>query len=194
VPKIVDHDQRRKELADAVLTLVARVGVNGVTVRSVAEEAGWSTGVLTHYYGSRAGLLLAALRRAAAVTRRDYQQGPLTELLEGVLPLDERRLALNRIFLFFYAEAATDEEIRREIAGYLANWRADVEAAVRHAQAHGALDAARDPREVAALLVALADAVSMHAIFDPAVMEQLRSRSPVPGWLETFGERSAVVG
>lgn len=193
MPKIVDHDQRRKELADAVLRVVARAGVNAVTVRSVAKEAGWSTGVLTHYYGGRAELLLGALRRAAAITQRRFEAArgaddELAQLLEGVLPLDERRLALNRIFLFFYAEAATDEAVRAEIAGYLANWRTDVAEAVE--RAHPALDAVA----AAATLVALADAVSMHAIFDPAVMAQLRAASPVPGWLELITKEASIAG
>ncbi len=67
MPKIVDHDERRLALADAVLALIAREGISAVTTRAVAEESGWSTGVLNHYFGSRHELLLAALRRAGDI-------------------------------------------------------------------------------------------------------------------------------
>jgi AcrR family transcriptional regulator len=176
--------------------LVARTGINAVTVRTVAEESGWSTGVLSHYYGGRADLLLGALRRAAAVARKHFEESlagfsgdgvaQLEHILESVLPLDERRLALTRIFLFFYAEAATDEDVRVEIAGYLANWRHDVAKAIGRAQDEGRIDPAQDPAALATAFVALADALSMHAIYDPAVMRQLRKRSPVSTWIAPF--------
>jgi AcrR family transcriptional regulator len=48
MPKVVDHEQRRGELAAAVWSLASREGLEAVTVRRVAEEAGWSTGALVH--------------------------------------------------------------------------------------------------------------------------------------------------
>ncbi|MFE3782463.1 TetR/AcrR family transcriptional regulator, partial [Amycolatopsis sp. NPDC059090] len=62
MPKIVDHRQRRAEIADAVLAIVAEDGVAAVTLREVADRSGWSTGVLNHYVGGRDDLLRLAFR------------------------------------------------------------------------------------------------------------------------------------
>ena len=48
MPKIVDHDARRAAIAEALWRVAERDGVEGVTMRAVAREAGWSTGVVTH--------------------------------------------------------------------------------------------------------------------------------------------------
>lgn len=61
VPKVVDHDQRREELARAVWAVIARAGVEGATVRAVAAEAGWSMGALRYYFATQDGLLRFAL-------------------------------------------------------------------------------------------------------------------------------------
>ncbi|KWX59896.1 TetR/AcrR family transcriptional regulator [Mycobacterium sp. NAZ190054] len=196
MPKIVDHEQRRAELADAVLRVIAtRGGTAAVTNKEVAKEAGWSTGLLAHYFGNQHDLLVAALRRAAhlqgKVLKRLESEPAETELqrlqrvLESVVPLDDERLALNRIFLYFYAEAAVDEVTRSEVAGYLRNWRRTVRAMVLAAQAEGSLPDI-DPDQLAVHLVGLSDGVALHAMLDPEVLRVL-SLDPglVPRWLAT---------
>ena len=44
VPKIVDHEHRRQELVEAVWRVIGRVGIDGVTIREIAVESGYSTG------------------------------------------------------------------------------------------------------------------------------------------------------
>ena len=45
MPKIVDHDQRRRELVDASLRIIVRQGLAGATMRDIATEAGFANGV-----------------------------------------------------------------------------------------------------------------------------------------------------
>ncbi|RZK73910.1 MAG: TetR family transcriptional regulator [Rhodococcus sp. (in: high G+C Gram-positive bacteria)] len=183
MPKIVDHDERRLALADAVLALIAREGISAVTTRAVAEESGWSTGVLNHYFGSRHELLLAALRRAGDIQGDRYRTildeegtGPIEKLRNitaSILPLDERRLAMTRVFLFFYAEGAAEETARGEIAAFLARWRGVVRESVVAAQREGTVSADLDADAVTVALVALTDGLALQAILDPVVMEAI---------------------
>lgn len=62
MPRSVDHDARRTEIAEAVLAIVARAGTEAVSLRSVAAEAGVSMGRVQHYFTSKDELLLHALR------------------------------------------------------------------------------------------------------------------------------------
>lgn len=183
MPKVVDHDRRRDELADAALRLVARVGMRGVTTRAVADEAGWSTGVLSHYFDNIGEVLVAALRRAAELQGRALREGRsrtdrdalgrLQLILESVLPLDERRVALTRIFLVFYADASP--AIREEIVDYLDTWRRFVVRTLAAGEQDGSIRTTRDHAELAIDLVALTDGLAMHAVIDAKVLASLQA-------------------
>lgn len=191
MPKIVDHAERRKEIASTVLDLIAERGVNAATIRAVAERSGWSTGVIGHYFEDRKDLLLGALRRAGElagakqleINRLLIGRQALEAVLEEELPLDRRRLALTRIFVFFYAEAAADESTSAEVDMYLRRWRRQVAHAVRAAQELGDLDPSLDADIVAMDLVALTDGLSIQAIFNGELMARLRESSPIRMWI-----------
>ncbi|MBJ8338622.1 TetR family transcriptional regulator C-terminal domain-containing protein [Antrihabitans sp. YC3-6] len=202
MPKIVDHDERRLALADAVLALIARDGIGAVTTRAVAEESGWSTGVLNHYFNSRHDLLLAALRRAADTQGELYRSildAPDVESIEklrritaSVLPLDKRRLAMTRVFLFFYAEGAAAESARTEIAGFMTRWRDVVGETVRAAQVEGALTDDVDADTVTIQLVALTDGLAMQSILDPVAMRAIGAKDAVARIVDTALQRATV--
>ena len=61
MPKIVDHDEQRRRFAHAAMRLIAREGLEGVTMRAVAREAGLSYGSLFHYFSSKDELLMHAV-------------------------------------------------------------------------------------------------------------------------------------
>lgn len=183
MPKIVDHARRREELADATLGLIASRGIKAVTTRSVAAESGWSTGVISHYFGSQHDLLVGALSRAAEIQgrtykrlRNEYAHDPLEclrRLTESVLPLDSRRLAMNRIFVVFYAEAAANPDAREEVVDYLANWRRVLERVIRSAQESGQIPVDLDSEQLAVELVALADGLAIHTTLDSDLLGRL---------------------
>jgi AcrR family transcriptional regulator len=133
VPKIVDHEQRRRELAEAVWRVIRRNGVDGASVRTVAQEAGWSAGALRHYFRSQSELLdfaieLAAERirqRVGALELADDPRRAVEQLLSELLPLDDERRAENEVWLAFTARAPIDPQLR-----------------VRHAEIDDALRAA----------------------------------------------------
>lgn len=105
----------------------------------------------------------------------------LHRLVESFLPLDERRLALTRIFLFFYAEGAAEETARTEIAGFLARWRGVVTSAMTAAQEQGLIDPALDIETAALSLVGALDGLSFEAVLAPVVMEAIAR----PGFTDT---------
>lgn len=66
MPKIVDHDLQREKFAEAAMNLIARHGLEGVTMRAVAKEAGLSYGSLFHYFTSKDELLMHAVQQLMA--------------------------------------------------------------------------------------------------------------------------------
>ena len=198
MPKIVDHDERRREIAKAVLKVVSREGVRGVTMRVVAAEAGWSTGVLNHYFENKQELLVGGLREAAreagknmsrAMKERSGRQR-LRSIIEEGMPLDERREAFCRIFFFFWAEGVGDPGLAAELANYYDWWRNLIREAVEHCQAGGWLRAL-DAGLLAEMLVAMADGVAVQAMFSKHPLSRQRQRRHVDEWfgiLDRTGE------
>ncbi|MCA0438118.1 MAG: TetR family transcriptional regulator [Austwickia sp.] len=131
MPKQVDHDARRAQIAAALCRVIVRAGVEGASVRAVAEEAGWSAGALRHYFRTQEELLRFGVElqlrripeRLRAIVEREpaehepAQDGRAILLLEQLLPLDEERIAEARVWLAVMARAQVDpalDEIRRQ--------------------------------------------------------------------------------
>jgi AcrR family transcriptional regulator len=190
----VDHEQRRREISAVTLEIVASEGVGAVTFRSVAEASGWSTGVLMHYFKNRQGMLLEALRFAVNEASRSQREilrdlagvEALIAILEDPLPVDRQRLALSRVFTFFYAEAVSDEEMAAEVDSYTRRWRRAAEHAVVAAQARGELDPTQDPAQLAAFAVAFADGLALHSLLNDEVRDFVTNASPVRRWVDAL--------
>ena len=65
MPRKVDWDERRAELAEAVWRAMVRYGVEHTSIRNIAEESGWTRGVLQLYFRDKDDLLLFAFELAA---------------------------------------------------------------------------------------------------------------------------------
>ncbi|BAL89299.1 putative TetR-family transcriptional regulator [Actinoplanes missouriensis 431] len=120
MPKRVDHDERRRQIAGAVWRIAAGRGLPAATLREVAAEAGVSMRLVQYYFGTKEQLLIHAFElgaRAAGERMRlrfsALGHPPTPEevvricLLE-LLPTDEDSLLLARVHAAYYAAALTD--------------------------------------------------------------------------------------
>ncbi|MGH3097222.1 MAG: TetR/AcrR family transcriptional regulator [Streptosporangiales bacterium] len=154
--RVVDHDKRRRDLGEAVRRVIVRDGVDGASVRTVAQEAGVSAGSLRHYFGTQAELLAFAMRQVdarvrARIARIDPEGAPAELVLRycvEVLPLDDERRTEAEVWFAFTGAGLSDpalHQVRDETdagmhelcssltwslvhAGLLAGDRAEVEA------------------------------------------------------------------
>ncbi len=80
-------EQRRVQVLEAALRILARVGPRGVTHRAVATEAGTSLRATTYYFDSREQLLIEALQHYAATAIERFEAlVPDPEVLRGATP------------------------------------------------------------------------------------------------------------
>jgi AcrR family transcriptional regulator len=191
MPKLVDHEERRRHIAHAVLGVVAREGVRGVTIRHVAAEAEWSVGVISHYFEDKQALLIAAFREATGtVARRMMATGAIRDpvdriraLLEAGMPLDAERTATCRIFYYFQAEGVVDEALSAELARNYAAWRGAVRKAIIAAQAEGHFTTF-EPAALAESLVGVAEGLGVQGMFDAKTMPPARLRLRLADMIE----------
>jgi len=169
MPRVVDHDQRRRELALAACDVIARAGLEGATLRDVARQAGCTTGRVSHYFADKQQLLLAALETATqAVEDRILHRaladpGDLRGILTESLPLDEPRRIEWRIWIAFWGAAIGDPDLHREHRGRYDTWRDALVTVL--AQTPVPVAARADTAET--LMIAV-DGIGVHATFDVA--------------------------
>ena len=54
---------REERIIDAVLVLLSRQGISGVSMRAVAQQAGVGLGLVNYYFDDKVSLIASALRR-----------------------------------------------------------------------------------------------------------------------------------
>ncbi|MFD5463768.1 TetR/AcrR family transcriptional regulator [Kitasatospora sp. NPDC127059] len=120
MPKLVDHEERRAHLIDALLRSATHSGLHSVTMRSVAAEAGVSVRLVQYYFDTKEQLLLAAMTRLATrmgerVQQRVRATGAGTDprrIIEAVLleavPTDQESRAFHLIYTEYAVLSVTD--------------------------------------------------------------------------------------
>lgn len=175
MPKVVDHDERREEIVAAAGRVIARLGLEATTVRRIAAEAGYSSGVLDHYFRGKDDILLQALGASHAGIHERLRAklsglgglDALREMLIDILPIDAQRLDETRLEMQFWARSLADPSLAEVHVHESGVFRRAIERYVREAMAAGSLSSALDSTKVAEHLHAFVDGLSVHATIEP---------------------------
>jgi AcrR family transcriptional regulator len=175
MPKIVDWDARRDEILSATWRVIARDGIARATIRSIAQEAGCSRGILAHYFDDKADILGSALlmshrrviARMDAATARLAGLAALRVVMLEALPLDGQRDLEAQIEISFWGRALGNPVLRElqhtEFDGLLDRLRRHLREAADRAELRPGVDL-----ELAAhQLVILIDGVSAERVLYP---------------------------
>src|SRR5512146_1992372 len=170
----VTSAETRERLLLAAADAFARRGYDGTRVADIAVAAGVSGGALYAHFGSKAELLVAALRthgrRLLAEVLAADPGRPATDLLLLLgRRLPRRRDARGYLIVEALVAARRDEDVARPMRDYVgerSDWLAEL---VRVAQANGELDPSLSPGALAhfCLLLALGSALitpDLHAV------------------------------
>lgn len=197
MPKIVDHETRREEIAEALWRVVRRDGIRAASVRTVAAEAGWSAGAVRYYFPDQDGLLSFAMD---LVTRRVTQRiealeakGSATTIalryLEEALPLDAERRAEFDVWMAFMAQAQAEtgvSTLRQHVDKVHDGLRGLCDSLLRALDQADALEKGLDlPREVERLH-ALLDGLALHGAIQPDHTSPARIRQVLRHHIETL--------
>lgn len=179
MPKQVDHEARRREIAASVARLAQRRGLQGVTFREVAAEAGVSVSLVQHYFGTKANLLTGTLDFQSAVLDeyildRVADLGPdprpldyLRTVARAFLPTDATSRASTLLYLGFAGAALTDAELRRaEAFRHERNLRAVIAEQLSRGQRAGEIADDLVPEVEARALLGLVVGLSLSVLLD----------------------------
>lgn len=179
MPKIVDHDARREEIARALWRVVRRDGIRAASVRTVAAEAGWSAGSVRYYFPDQDGLISFAMnlvsRRVGERIAAIEPKGTATEIalryLEEVVPLDSERQAEFDVWLSFVAQAQAETGeggLREHLGPVHEDLRALCQSLLRALSDAGGLRPELELELEVERLHALIDGLALHAVIQPS--------------------------
>ncbi|THA40457.1 TetR/AcrR family transcriptional regulator [Streptomyces sp. A1547] len=175
MPRQVDHEGRRRLIAEAVCRLADESGLEGVTLRDVAARAQVSMGAVQRCFRTKDEMLVFALgyvgerigERVRARLVRSPAQSAGTALGHAVTEISllrEEHRAEARVWLAFVAQAA----VSQPLAGTLKANYAALQESFAQLIAEAAEDAGRaepiDPQREARTLLALADGLTAHVL------------------------------
>lgn len=166
MPKIVDHDQYRRELLNQCFDLFAERGYAALTMRQIAQGLGVSTGTLYHYFPNKEGLFEQLVRETtlrdihSAIALAGQQQCILARIeaaLEYVAQNEDFLRKQTLIWIEFYQhqhrESGAPTEVFHEV------WQ-------ESEQQIAALLGLDDPKLIG-FLSCVVDGILLHRIYEP---------------------------
>ena len=122
MPKVGYEPIRRQQLIDATLNSVAELGLKATTINTISKRAGLSSGIISHYFGSKNGLIEATVRylltslKSSLISKIDEnisQQQRLMLIVEANFSVVQKQAHVTKTWLSFWAESMHDEQLHR---------------------------------------------------------------------------------
>jgi AcrR family transcriptional regulator len=165
---MVDHDERRREIAEVAMELIAREGLEAATLNRIAGEMGASIRIVTHYFADKDSLLLWVYRMMAEQGQKHlaevlaHNPTDLAAMLTSMSGGDEATLKRWRVYVAFWDKATRNPQFASEQRYWIERTLATV----------GEVIVARtgmtsDVRQLAMELISLVYGMSVQRMLDP---------------------------
>ncbi|MFJ3384674.1 MULTISPECIES: TetR/AcrR family transcriptional regulator [unclassified Curtobacterium] len=166
--------ERRVQILDEMIRMVAEQGVDASSLRSVAEALGITHAALRHYFPSRDELLLAVYRE------HEVREQGAPDRLESAIGDMRESAGRNReipglvqLYTTLSADAVSEghpstREFMRERFARLRSELADL---IRRDQELGRIRADLDPTDLASLSIAASDGLQVQWLLDPDAVD-----------------------
>jgi AcrR family transcriptional regulator len=192
MPKIVDHDSQRGKFAEAVIRLVAREGLEGLTMRAIAAEAGLSYGSLFHYFDSKDELLMHAVRHSTSQQSRRVNEfsskhsglQALEFLMCDDALVDESSREETLVWLAFLYKAALKESFAEMHAELIDGWLERIESLLREAQQAGETRLDLSPKLEAMALWVYSAGIGQQGLLHPVLLPPAVQKQLIVAYLD----------
>jgi len=174
MPKIIDHNARRRDIAKAAVTVIGENGIDNTRLVDVAREAKATTGAITHYFEGKDAVLLAALDHVAQNILLLVQSHEGVSDREQIIDNSSLALAIGdngrrdwRVWLAFFSRAVGDPALARINNAYYEEFRTGLSKVIRELQKNKKLSMSIDADIVADAIITAVDGLGVRASLDP---------------------------
>jgi AcrR family transcriptional regulator len=177
VPKIVKHEARRTEVAQAAWRVIIRDGLENLRIRDITDELGLTTSVVTHYFRDKEELMMFVLTQV--FDRFELRQSRKASKLSGTkrlealllssIPLDEKGLVEWKIWTAAIGRTIGHEKLLEAHRKHTARMRAVTLEELERARAQGLISAKVNLKLEVPLIMAVIDGLGINMVLDPEV-------------------------
>lgn len=181
------RNQSEAALLKAAVDVIASAGVGGVTFEALGKTGGFSRGLASVRFGSKAGLIEAVLlhlheRQEAMAREQGFDELPGMEAVMRYVELNlkdmARRNEARAYFMLLSSSVAEASDMRSAFAATHAKVEQQLHRWVAKGQAEDTIRAELDPHAAALMIGCLMFGLSMQLLVDPSVdFEPLREAS-----------------
>jgi AcrR family transcriptional regulator len=181
------EQERRPQILWAAIQCVAELGIEGATMKKVADRAGVSTGMITYYFEDKNDLMKNALayghqmvgERSRELRLDNEARDYLTTLFEVSLIEDSPTVPPLSFWIEYWAHASRDKDLKDFRAGRISRFRQSIADAVRAGGDSGRFAEGIDPLLAADLLQAVLDGLQLKVALDSATISRERAMEVV---------------
>jgi AcrR family transcriptional regulator len=173
MPKKIDHEARKQDIAKATWQVILDGGIEAASVRNIANEANLSLGALRHYFSTQEELLDYAMElvksrceaRIMQVVQQNYPPKQLvTKVLLELLPIERESMAEMQVWFAFTLHLKYKHgKAFRQTDGI----REAVQRALVFLSDSGQLKKEKDLAKETEKLYALIDGLAIHRFLNP---------------------------
>lgn len=194
MPKIVDHDEKRKQIAEAAWNIIGKEGVEKASIRRVAAEAGMSSGALRHYFSTQDEMLLFIMNYYLEEGKKrsqnkEWSENPVQaveEVLLELVPIDEEKKIETSVWWILALRSLTSDTIKDKKDEMTDGTYELANSMIEILALKGVLSDSMNAELEKSRLTALIEGLSIHALLRPDVYSPEKVKEVIRYHLETL--------
>lgn len=195
MPKVIDHDQRRRDIIEVTRGLIIQGGIEAATMREIAAEAGFANGALKHYFPGKDDIIQGTYELSLAQMSEVVRVGvegkrglaALRGMSEASLPLDTDRITAARVLLSFWERAASNDHLHEIYVGHLITWRQALAQFIVEGRADGDILSSTPDEQLIDELVVMNVGANLMSLMDPERSTPALQQAHLDGFFERLG-------
>ena len=200
MPRNVNHEKKRKSIAEAAWNIIKKEGIEKASIRRVAVEAGMSAGALRHYFSTKDEMLLFIMdyyleegkKRSQSKSWSDNPLQAVAEVLLELVPIDEEKKVETSVWWILALQSLTSNTLKEKKDEMTNGMYELASSMIEILVLQGILSDSTNVKLEKSRLAALIDGLSIHALLRPDVYSQEKVKEVIRYHLETLCNESKL--
>ncbi len=200
MPRIVNHEKKRKLIAEAAWSIIKKEGIEKASIRRVAIEAGMSAGALRHYFSTKDEMLLFIMdyyleegkKRSQSKSWSDNPLQAVAEVLLELIPMDEEKKIETSVWWILALQSLTSDTLKEKKDEMTNGMYELASSMIEILVLQGILSDSTNVKLEKSRLAALIDGLSIHALLRPDVYSPDKVKEVIRYHLETLCNESQL--
>lgn len=200
MPRIINHEKKRKLIAEAAWSIIKKEGIEKASIRRVAIEAGMSAGALRHYFSTKDEMLLFIMdyyleegkKRSQSKSWSDNPLQAVAEVLLELIPMDEEKKIETSVWWILALQSLTSDTLKEKKDEMTNGMYELASSMIEILVLQGILSDSTNVKLEKSRLAALIDGLSIHALLRPDVYSPDKVKEVIRYHLETLCNESQL--